>query len=235
MQLCRSSSSGEIEAETGHGRFPRLMNGEPGFNSVCLPQRLYISLPGHVASVQFLETWPGSEGLRGSQGGAHSHKTPRPSPQGLAAPATCGREQCLCESSWCLPVEVCRDAQKSLHKAFPDLLEGVTLSPCTILGPTADHLARPTLGVSLMVCLSNKQEPGRQRSCHIHLETIYDGFPGGSDGKESACNAGDLVSIPGSGRSPGQGNGNPLQYSCLENFMDRGYSPWGHKESDMTE
>ena len=47
------------------------------------------------------------------------------------------------------------------------------------------------------------------------------GFPGGSDGKESACNAGNLGSIPGSGRSPGEGNGNPLQYSCLENPMDR--------------
>ena len=45
---------------------------------------------------------------------------------------------------------------------------------------------------------------------------------GGSDGKASACNAGDLGSIPGLGRSPGEGNGNPLQYSCLENSMDRG-------------
>ena len=48
------------------------------------------------------------------------------------------------------------------------------------------------------------------------------GFPSGSDSKESACNAGDLNSIPGLGRSPGEGNGNPLQYSCLENPMDRG-------------
>ena len=63
------------------------------------------------------------------------------------------------------------------------------------------------------------------------------GFPGGSEGKASACNAGDLGSIPGSERSPGEGNGNPLQYSCLENPMDRGagYSPWGHKELDTTE
>ena len=63
-------------------------------------------------------------------------------------------------------------------------------------------------------------------------------FPGGSDGKVSAYNAGDLGSIPGSGRSPGEGNGNPLQYSCLENPVDRGtwlgYSPWGRKESDTT-
>ena len=48
------------------------------------------------------------------------------------------------------------------------------------------------------------------------------GFPGGSDSKESACNAGDSSSIPGLGRSPGEGNGNPLQYSCLDNPMDRG-------------
>ena len=47
-------------------------------------------------------------------------------------------------------------------------------------------------------------------------------FPGGSGGKESACNAGDLGSIPGLGRSPGGGNGYPLQYSCLKNSMDRG-------------
>ena len=48
------------------------------------------------------------------------------------------------------------------------------------------------------------------------------GFPGSSDCKESACNAGDPHSTPGSGRAPGERNGNPLQYSCLENSMDRG-------------
>ena len=60
-----------------------------------------------------------------------------------------------------------------------------------------------------------------------------------SDGKVSAYNTGYLGSIPGLGRSLGKGNGNPLQYTCLENPMDRGclvaYSPWGYKESDMTE
>ena len=49
---------------------------------------------------------------------------------------------------------------------------------------------------------------------------MYGGFPGGSEVKASACNAGDPGSFPGSGRSPGEGNGNPLQYSCLENSMD---------------
>ena len=65
------------------------------------------------------------------------------------------------------------------------------------------------------------------------------GFPGGSDGKESAGNSGDPGSIPGSRRSPEGGNGSSLQYSCLENSMDRGawggYNPQGHKESDITE
>ena len=65
------------------------------------------------------------------------------------------------------------------------------------------------------------------------------GFLGGSDGKKSSCNGGDLGSISGLGRSPAEGNGYPLQYSCLENSMDRG--DWwatvhgGCKESDMTE
>ena len=51
---------------------------------------------------------------------------------------------------------------------------------------------------------------------------VEKGFPGTSHGKESACNAGDPGSIPGQGRFPGEGNGNPHQYSCLENSMDRG-------------
>ena len=51
---------------------------------------------------------------------------------------------------------------------------------------------------------------------------LHLGFPGGSDNKESACNVGDLCSVPGLGRSPGGGHGNPLQYSGLENLMDRG-------------
>ena len=64
-------------------------------------------------------------------------------------------------------------------------------------------------------------------------------IPGGSDSKESTWNAGDLGSISGLGRSPGEGIHNPLQYSCLENSMDRGvlvgYSPYRCKELDMTE
>ena len=64
---------------------------------------------------------------------------------------------------------------------------------------------------------------------------IYD-FPGGSDGKESSCNAGDLGLIPGLGRSPEGGHGNPLQYSCLEKERSlKGCGPLSHKESDTTE
>ena len=65
------------------------------------------------------------------------------------------------------------------------------------------------------------------------------GFPGGSVGKESACNAGDLGSVPGLGRSPGGRHGIPLQCSCLECLQGQrgvvGYSPWGRKELEATE
>ena len=64
-------------------------------------------------------------------------------------------------------------------------------------------------------------------------------FPGSSAGKGSTHNVGDLGLIPGSGRSPGGGHGNPVQYSCPENPHGRSsledYCPWGHKEPDMTE
>ena len=74
------------------------------------------------------------------------------------------------------------------------------------------------------------------------LATLYSkevlAFPSGSNTKESACNVGDLDTVPGLGRSPGEGNGYPLQYSCLENSVDRGASRatvHGVTESNMTE
>ena len=69
-----------------------------------------------------------------------------------------------------------------------------------------------------MLCLKfSRQKPG------LLIKTnVIPGFPGGSASKESACNAGDLGVIPGLGRFPGEGNDNPLQYSCLDNPMDRG-------------
>ena len=65
---------------------------------------------------------------------------------------------------------------------------------------------------------------GKVEWCFVYTppETLLLGFPGGSDSKESACNVGDLGSVSGLGRSPGGGHGNPLQYSCLENPMNRG-------------
>ena len=76
------------------------------------------------------------------------------------------------------------------------------------------------------------------RTSTVFRATLYEfDFPGGSEDKVSVYNVGDLGSIPGSGRSPGGGNGNPLQYSGLENLMDRERSLAGcsHMELDMTE
>ena len=71
---------------------------------------------------------------------------------------------------------------------------------------------------------------------YVYVSVYVCGFPGGSDGKESTCNARDLCAIPGSGRCPREGNGNLLQCSCLEISWTEVlgiYSPWDHKESDM--
>ena len=64
-------------------------------------------------------------------------------------------------------------------------------------------------------------ESSRKKDCYTLRYKVM-GFPGGSDGKASACSAEDPGLIPGSGRSPEEGNGNPLQHSCLENPMDGG-------------
>ena len=77
-------------------------------------------------------------------------------------------------------------------------------------------------------------------SCvEIKLVSLVKGFPGDSNSKQSTCNMGDLGLISGFGISPGGGHGNPLQYSCLEDPHGQksllGYSPWGRKESVVTE
>ena len=81
----------------------------------------------------------------------------------------------------------------------------------------------------------NKLYFSKLHSAFNNLRTSFKwlvGFPGGSDDKESTFNAGNLGSVPGSERSPGEGKGNPLQHSGLENSMN--YSPWGYKELDTT-
>ena len=82
-------------------------------------------------------------------------------------------------------------------------------------------------------------QPKRLRKQFRDIYMVILGFPGGSDGGETASNAGDQDSIPRFGRSPGGGHGNPLQYSCLENPHGQrslvGCRPWGCKESDKTE
>ena len=80
--------------------------------------------------------------------------------------------------------------------------------------PIGDHMHTGPLGLNLEIELLSHWL--------YMLGHWIMGFPGGSKGKASACNVGDPGSIPGLGRSPGKGNGNPLQYSCLENSMDGG-------------
>jgi len=86
---------------------------------------------------------------------------------------------------------------------------------------TSHHLSKFQI-----LCLNDQNPPDLILTFHsfstiIILSNVWRGFPGGSDGKESACNVGDPSSNPGLGRSPGEGNGNPLQYSCLENPKDK--------------
>ena len=88
---------------------------------------------------------------------------------------------------------------------------------CKICNPTLEN----RFIVMLMVKLRPYSLIWMTRLLSCYWDVLYNS-PGGSDGNASACSAGDLGSIPGSGRSAGEGNGNPLQYSCLENSMDGG-------------
>ena len=84
------------------------------------------------------------------------------------------------------------------------------------------NIQKTKIMASSPMILGSKITADGDCSHEIKRRLLLRDFPGGSDGKVSAYNAGDLGSIPGSGRSPGEGNGNPLQYSCLENPMDGG-------------
>ena len=111
----------------------------------------------------------------------------------------------------------------------PPALGALSLNHCTT---TEVPWAILTLGPELWLRQSNQKEETvrlvskeKKRSKYVLSNDIANqllGFPGSSNGKESACNTGDLGLIPESGRSPGEGHGNPLQYSCLKNPMDRG-------------
>jgi len=100
------------------------------------------------------------------------------------------------------------------------------------------QLSHPYMTIGKTIALTIWTFVRKVMSLLFNILSIFD-FPGGSDSKASAYNVGDLGSILGSGRSPGEGNGNPLQYSCLENTMDRG-AWWAMvhgvaKQSDMTQ
>ena len=98
-----------------------------------------------------------------------------------------------------------------------------------------------------MLVLKNSRYNEKRKTIRLKILVLMEGilfshlaqYSGSSEGKESFCSAGDLGLIPGSGRSPGEGNGSPLQYSSLENRQGQrslaGYSPCGCKESDMTD
>ena len=103
---------------------------------------------------------------------------------------------------------------KSLENFSLSLLASdVCWQPLVLLGVQMHHFN---------LCLHHDMAFSLWVSDSSFLRTPHLSFPGGLDGKASACNATDLGSIPGSGRSPGRGNGNPLQYSCLKNSTDGG-------------
>ena len=108
----------------------------------------------------------------------------------------------------------------------------------TLIRNSTDSFTKITVEFWAQPCTVNWGAEMKKAHFYPSKEPSHISFPSGSDSKESACNAGDLGSIPGLGRSPGEGNGYSLKYSCLENSTDRnlaGYSPWGWKEADMTE
>ena len=136
----------------------------------------------------------------------------------------------MCRDSHLLILQQCLSYPLSHHLQdhTQDIGTGSRILNPNILTPDHNHPYIPLLPL-FTICKLSKTSDYQGSSLVAQI------FPG----KGSAFYAGDLGSVPGSGRSPGEGNGNPLQYSCLENPMDGGtwldYSPWGRKESDTTE
>ena len=108
-------------------------------------------------------------------------------------------------------------SRKKGGRILPLRLQGAWASRPQITSPLLPALSSsPEITPKTYIA---RQDTGHPVKAELH---IHKGFPGGSDSKVSACNAGELGLIPGLGRSPGEGKGNPLQCSCLENSMDRG-------------
>ena len=100
--------------------------------------------------------------------------------------------------------------------------DGITNSMGVGLSKLQDIVKGREVRCAIVHEVSKCQTWLRDWTTTLHIVPYMYNFPSGSDGKEFVCNAGDLSSIPGSGRLPGEGNGNPLQYSCLGNLMDKG-------------
>ena len=122
---------------------------------------------------------------------------------------------CMDDHSWWSGLRGFFGAQRPLK---PNLGQKFT-ELCCVPGHVANSPPRPPIGRGFPINQFTLPSPSKW------------GFPGGLDGKGSACNAGDPGSTPGSGRSPGKGNGNPLGYSCLKNLMDRGAPCFPHSPS----
>ena len=132
----------------------------------------------------------------------------------------------MCSPSWTLLQAFLNSLFSSVAQSYPTLCDPMGYSKPGL--PVHHQLPEFTQTrvhwVGDAIQPSHPLSPSPPLTLNLSLDQglFLRGFPGGSDSKESACNARDLGSFPGSGRSPGEGNGYPLQYSCLENSMDRG-------------
>ena len=130
----------------------------------------------------------------------------------------------LCQNLWSFRIDTVTSNWSFSTSGPPNSKTQIAL---TNFCPVTIVIQIPILGWTIKICKPSPRFHRVKKKKKL-LNTIYYpphiflGFPGDSDSKESACNIGDLYLIPGSGRSPGGGNGYPLQYFCLKNSMDRG-------------
>ena len=153
--------------------------------------------------------------------------------------SVCGQGRQGNQWSWTL-VPSTSKASQGLYKSRQKegRLEGAASSPHFAFCPKT-HLRNQERRPQHWTAHLLRADSGRASSSLSHLQSYFPGgtgFPGGSDGKESACSAGEPGLVPGLGRPRREGNGNPLRYSHLNGQRSLvGYSPWGRKESDTTE